>query len=450
MRKSLLRQFWDALRGRPETVPADVGAVLREAEYRTERLAAITRLAVVLFFGVLIVTASVALGRFNSWIVVIFGLNVGASLVAAWLTQPGTYRIWVPWALATLDGVMLVVILSGGALDVLGGTYAPAVTYSWALFLLLALTAMRYDARLVIYLSVLLAAILTGVMLAGSGVAVAPNDPFGETMAALHGPGPNTARLALLLVTGLILAAMVARGRRSIVEAVEAARRTANLSRHFAPPVATLLADSDSSALRCGRRQNAAILVADVRGFTALAERLDPASVAEFVNEFRRRATWAIESHGGIVDKFVGDNVMGVFGTIEPESEDAVRALAAAQTLVEAIDHWNNERQERGYPTVVVGVGLHYGPVFTGVLGTEERQEFTVIGDVVNTAHRIEELTKELGTALLVSAQLLEAAGVSSEDAGWISLPPQTLRGRTQSVHLLKASPQGEAGTSKY
>jgi adenylate cyclase len=389
--------------------------------------------------------ASMVLDRFNGWIVVILGLNVGGSLAAALLVRPGTYRKWMPWALATLDGVMLVVILSGGALDILGGAYAPAVTYSWALFLLMALTAIRYDTRLVIYLSVLFAAILAGVMLAGTGIAVAPNDPFGETMVALHGPGPNTARLALLLITGLILAAMVARGRRSIVEAVEAARRTANLSRHFAPPVAALLANTDSSALRHSRRQNTAILVADVRGFTALAERLDPARVAEFVNEFRRRTTWAIESHGGIIDKFVGDNVMGVFGAIEPGPEDAVRALAAAQTLAEAIDRWNIERQDHGYPSVVVGIGLHHGPVFTGVLGTEERQEFTVIGDVVNTAHRIEELTKELGTSLLVSAQVLEAAGVSPEDANWMPLPPQSLRGRSEPVQLFELSSQREA-----
>jgi adenylate cyclase len=418
---------------------------LREAEYRAERLAAKVRLAIVLLFGAQIATASLALGRLNAWIVLIYSLNVAATLVAALLTRPGLYRVWVPWVLATLDGATLVLILSGGAVEVLGGVFAPAVTYSWVLFLLLALTAMRYDAKLVIYSSLLFSTVLAWVMLADPGMMAAHNDPFGETMIALHGPGPNTARLTVLLLTGLILAGMVGRGRRSIVEAVEATRRTENLARQFARPVATLLADGEAAALRQGRRPNAAILIADVRGFTALAEQLDPASLVDFLNEFRRRSTWVIESHGGIVDKFVGDNVMGVFGAIEPGPEDAVHALAAAQCLLETISQWSKQRQQRGAPTVAFGIGLHYGPVFTGLLGTEERQEFTVIGDVVNTAHRIEELTKEHGTSLLVSAQILEAAGVSPEDACWMPLPPQALRGRSEPVQLFALSSRREA-----
>jgi len=444
MIRSRLMQSWASARRHPGDNRTSTRIALQEAEYRAERLAAKARLVIVVLFGAQIVAASLALGRFNTWIVVIYGLNVAATLVAAVLTRPGFYRRWVPWMLATLDGTTLLIILSGGAVEVLGGAFAPAVTYSWVLFLLLALTAMRYDARLVIYSSLLFSAVLAWVMLTGPATVTAPDSTFDETMNALHGPGPNTARLTVLLLTGLILAGMVARGRRSIVEAVEATRRIENLARQFARPVAALLADTEAVALKQGRRHNVAILFADVRGFTALAEQLEPAILVDFLSEFRRRSTWAIESHGGVVDKFVGDNVMGVFGAIDPGPEDAIHALEAAQNLLETINRWNEERQQQSAPPVALGIGLHYGPVFTGLVGTEERQEFTVIGDVVNTAHRIEGLTKELGTSLLVSAQIMEATGLSPEEAGWMPLPLQSLRGRTEPVRLfVRSSPHG-------
>lgn len=448
MIKPLLMRPWVSARHHPDDDRSSTRMALREAEYKAEHLAAKVRLAIVLLFGAQIAMASLALGRVNTWIIVIYGLNVAATLVAAVLTRPSLYRVWVPWTLATLDGATLLIILSGGAVEVLGGAFAPAMTYSWVLFLLLALTAMRYDARLVIYTSLLFSAVLAWVILADSGTTPASDSSFDETINALHGLGPNTARLTVLLLTGLILAGMVARGRRSIVEAVEATRRTENLARQFARPVARLLADAEDAALRQGRRHNVAILFADVRGFTALAEQLEPAPLVDFLNEFRRRSTWAIESQGGIVDKFVGDNVMGVFGAIDPGPEDAVHALTAAQRLLETINRWNEQRQQHGVFPVAIGIGLHYGPVFTGLVGTEERQEFTVMGDVVNTAHRIEELTKELGTSLLVSAQLMEAAGLSAEDGGWLPLPLQSLRGRSEPVRLfVRSSPNGARAT---
>jgi adenylate cyclase len=136
---------------------------------------------------------------------------------------------------------------------------------------------------------------------------------------------------------------------------------------------------------------------------------------------------------------------MGVFGAIDPGPEDAIHALKAAQLLLETINRWNEQRQQHGASPVALGIGLHYGPVFTGLVGTEERQEFTVIGDVVKAAHRIEELTKELGTSLLVSAQIMEVAGLSPEDAGWMPLPPQSLRGRSEPVRLFVRSFPDEA-----
>jgi hypothetical protein len=109
----------------------------------------------------------------------------------------------------------------------------------------------------------------------------------------------------LIALTTCVLAVTVGRARRTLVEAVIAARRSANLSRYFASGLVPLLADAEVKVLKRGRRQPAAILFADIRGFTAMSEQLEPAAIAEFLASFRSRATRAIERHGGIVDKFL-------------------------------------------------------------------------------------------------------------------------------------------------
>ena len=134
-----------------------------------------------------------------------------------------------------------------------------------------------------------------------------------------------------------MLALAVFRARLTLVRAVTTARERGNLARHFAQPVASILAAQSSAALRQGQQQPATVLFADIRGFTAMAEALAPADLARLLSAFRRRATRAIERHGGIVDKFIGDAVMAVFGVPEPGPNDARNALHAAVELLSEI-----------------------------------------------------------------------------------------------------------------
>jgi adenylate cyclase len=240
----------------------------------------------------------------------------------------------------------------------------------------------------------------------------------------------------LLALTTLVMAITVARGRRTLREAVVAARRSANLSRYVPSGLLPLLAEADVEALKHGRRQHAAILFADIRGFTALSGSLDPEAIVEFLASFRSRAMRAIEAHGGIVDKFVGDDVMGVFGVPIATPEDAANALAAGRALQAEIAAWNEKRRYVGRRPVSIGIGIHYGQVFAGVIEGGKRLEFTVIGDAVNTTHRIEDLTKSAGRPLLVSAELLEAAKTSCRSRDYHPLPAQTVRGRKEPLRL--------------
>jgi class 3 adenylate cyclase len=144
----------------------------------------------------------------------------------------------------------------------------------------------------------------------------------------------------------------------------------------------------------------------------------------------------AIEAHGGIVDKFVGDDVMGVFGVPNATPGDAANALAAGRALQAEIAAWNEKRRCAARRPVSIGIGIHYGQVFAGVIEGGKRLEFTVIGDAVNTAHRIEELTKTAGWPLLVSVELLEAAKTPCPSRDCHPLPAQMVRGRKEPLRV--------------
>jgi len=412
-------------------LPDEVRLVLAAADLAAERTAARVRLAALILIGLLLASLGWLSGVYRVHIAVIFALNAGVSVAAIVLARPGVFRSWVPWALATLDAAVVLGIMIYGDLNEHMLGYTPSLAVSWAIFVLLGLTAMRFKPALVLYLG--------GVFVCGIAVVIgfhpARPVPIGADLARLFDPEHNVVRLSLIALTAGVLAVTVGRGRRTLVEAVLAARRSANLSRYFASGLVPLLADAEVEVLKRGRRQPAAILFADIRGFTAMSEQLEPAAIAEFLGSFRLRATRAIERHGGIVDKFVGDDVMGVFGVPIANEGDAANALAAGRALMAEIEAWNHKRRSAGRRTLSIGIGVHYGEVFAGVIGDGERLEFTVIGDAVNSARRIEELTKTTGWAMLVSAELIEMAKPSL-DHGFHALPALTLRGRKESARL--------------
>jgi adenylate cyclase len=399
-------------------------------------------LGVLILIGLALVGLGALAGIYSEWIATIFAVNLGVSIAAVVLARTAAFRSWVPWTIATLDGAAVIgVIIFGASAERVPVSYTPALAVSWVMFLLIALTAMQLKAGLVVYLGGLLVAGLTAAMVLDvQQAALAPTDGVGATLELIFGPGHNAVRLSLVGLTALVVAITVARGRRTLLAAVIVARRSAHLSRYFASGLVPLLADAEVEELKRGRRQYAAILFADIRGFTALSERLDPEAIAEFLASFRGRATRAIEVNGGVVDKFVGDDVMGVFGVPAVTSEDAANALAAGWALQAEIAAWNEKRQSAGRRPVSVGIGIHYGQVFAGVIDGGQRLEFTVIGDAVNTAHRIEELTKTTGWSLLVSAELLEATKIPLSSRDCHPLLVQTVRGRKEPMRLFAPS----------
>jgi adenylate cyclase len=150
-------------------------------------------------------------------------------------------------------------------------------------------------------------------------------------------------------------------------------------------------------------------------------------------------------SHGGTVDKFIGDAIMAVFGSPIQRSDDAGRALRCAMEILEAAARWSLERESSGQAPVAIGIGAHYGEVFAGAVGCEHLREFTVIGDTVNVAQRLERLSGEVESPLVVSAALLQAAGAEKTDE-WRRLPPQQLKGHSEPIDAFFLAQNGARG----
>lgn len=233
----------------------------------------------------------------------------------------------------------------------------------------------------------------------------------------------SVSRIALLIwgVMAALAVALVLFGLSAAREAVQRRR----LSRFLPLELVSRLADDDDS-LRNGRRQQAVIVFVDMRGSTAIAEQLDPHQLSTFLSAYRRRVMRLARVYGGVVDKFIGDGALIVFGLPEPQHDDAARAVDFACDLVEVIARWN-EKGEHAVP-VRIGVGIHSGEVFSGIIGEEARYEFTVLGDTVNVAARLEQATKTVGVPILASEAV--RAAVQPTATQWREVSREPLRGR--------------------
>ncbi|HWB50781.1 MAG TPA: adenylate/guanylate cyclase domain-containing protein [Stellaceae bacterium] len=220
-----------------------------------------------------------------------------------------------------------------------------------------------------------------------------------------------------------------------------AERARANLARYFSPHFAAMLAERDEP-LGAVRRQNIAVLFCDIVGFTRMAEAMAPEAVVTLLRQFHDRMTAQIFACGGSVEKYIGDEIFAVFGVPEPTGEDAANALKCGQLMLAALNAWNDERETAGEARLGIGIGLNFGPAVLGDVGSEQTLSFTVIGDTVNTASRLQGLTRTLETPLVAADAVIAAINATPEHAAAALLErlrdggPQEVRGRSNAVHI--------------
>ena len=194
---------------------------------------------------------------------------------------------------------------------------------------------------------------------------------------------------------------------------VEGRSRRAMLSlfgEYVGPQLVERMARDPRSVRTDGGDKELTILFADIRGFTRMAETMEPQQLREYLNRFLTAMTDVIHRYNGTVDKYIGDAVMAFWGAPMDDARHADHAVAAALAMQEEVAHLNAEFARLGWPTLSVGIGLNTGVVRVGDMGSRARRAYTVIGDAVNLAARFEALTKQVDAGIVVGEATMRAA----------------------------------------
>jgi len=236
-----------------------------------------------------------------------------------------------------------------------------------------------------------------------------------------------------LLLAGAFAWAWLRRAREAESLFAETRRKLEQLQREFerfAPPdlVERLTAGRGDVA---PQRRQVTMLFADLRGFTSLCDRLDPGLTVSILNDYFRHMSGAIGRHHGHITELVGDGLLALFGALENNPWQCRDAVLAALDMRAALAAYNAELSAKSLPQLQFGIGIHSGEVIVGVMGAGELNKFTVTGDPINVASRVEGLTRDLGVDLLITEQVRAAL-----DAGFRvrPMPPTPVKGKPEPI----------------
>ncbi|HEY2849894.1 MAG TPA: adenylate/guanylate cyclase domain-containing protein [Gemmatimonadaceae bacterium] len=206
-----------------------------------------------------------------------------------------------------------------------------------------------------------------------------------------------------------------------------------NLARYFTPSVAERIVDSEDAVRPGGDKRPVAVLFSDIRGFTTISEQMNPFQMAKLLSDYFSDMVDCVFRHGGTLDKFMGDALMAQWGAPFGQPDDVDRALRAALDMLEALDKLNSKWAIEGRPTMQAGIGLNFGEVFAGNIGSERRLEYTVIGDTVNTASRL--CSAAAPGEILITEHFQQALASAPRTA---SVPELILKGKAHSVQVYR------------
>jgi adenylate cyclase len=441
----------------PLRAPAD----RLEAAIRAETVASLRRGAIArAVLAVLLLGIVGAMWR--QWFAVAWWAGIGflfAAIGAAQWRLAGSrhHRKWHAFLFATLDAALIAFLLLWP--NPLGPPMAFEIqmltrSYTFVFFtVLLAMSSLSFSWAVVLYTGT-----VSALFWAGSVIAIAlthesitdwgvdyswwnPDSRerfLNPRFISIRGMIQET---SVLILSAAVLAVAVWRANALMRRHAKSERERSLLARYFSPGVVDEIATEDRP-LGTVRSQNAAVLFADIVGFTRLSERLGAERTMALLREFHALSAAAVFAHDGTVDKYIGDAIMATFGTPRPGPADAANAIRCALALIDAVAAWNAERGSAGEEPLAIGIGVHYGPVVAGDMGDERRLEYAVIGDTVNVASRIEALTRERAVPALISAATLAAAGEIPAPARARLRPAAgaALRGRDQPVELWAAA----------
>lgn len=423
-------------------------AELRGAEQQGIRLALIGRFIVLaplaVWYG--------GIGTFNVDFVGIAGVGLFAipGILHYILIVRGWERPWHRYAFLTVDAAGIAVIAS--LIPLSTGDDIPQILIfrvhgAYFLFLLPAIAALSLSPGLVLYAGAAATAALWGSfswVVMGMTRTVSWGDlPAGADQATylrvfldpdFIGTGNRIEESIAILLTASLLALAVRRARRLVLDRAAANRQRAQIRSLFGQYVPGEVVNSllETPEALAPQTREASVLICDIEGFTGLSETRDPTAVIPILNGFFETATGVIARHQGVVVSFAGDAVLAVFNSPVPVVDHPAQAVRAARGLVAA-----TERETFSGHRLRIRVGVASGPVASGTVGGQRRQSWTVYGDTVNVAQRLEQLNKQLGTRVLVSDTVASAV----KDVTWADKGEHSLRGRAAPMAVFAPEP---------
>jgi adenylate cyclase len=417
-----LAEFRIALRGavashRHRALPAEVDATIRRQDASSEVLIRLIQLAIVLFFATLYLVAP-RTDAATDFRVVPYALGVYLALTIAALVWSMRRELpeWAILASIVLDiGLLMLLIWSFHVqYDQPASFYLKVPTFLYV-FIFIALRALRFEPRFVLF-----AGFVASVGWLGMVVYVPLSDRTGMVITRDYVEyltsnsvliGAEIDKVVSVLVVTAVLWLALRRARNLLIDSVAEGSAAANLSRFFDAPIASRIRLSDASALAKGVRREAAVLFVDLRGFTRLAAKLEPDAVIALLSAYRHQVGVIVHRNNGAIDKFQGDGIMAMFGTVNETSTYAADALRAVDEIVAAASTWG----EMGTPLEhlsqrSLGTAMVAGSVVFGSVGAGDRLEFTVVGPSVNLAAKLEKYNKVSGTRALTTAETYDLA----------------------------------------
>ncbi len=418
--------------------------IIAQSDLKAERLIAVLRmiLAALLFFGISFVlsqshSAGLEMRQFE-----LYGLLVGAicyftlGAVNFYFATEARLRPWMSWAF-NLGEVLLVSVQL--YVDVVDPATPSLLVFASPVMLVAALVicvqVLRFQIGLHIFSTVLLLGLCALIMFHDPQIGTSLSPQAEQELQLLYSLPPNVMRLIMLSAMAFLIGTAVYRSKRLIETVAKETEIAENRKRFLPNEIANSMSDENLNTLRLGEEKDIAVLFADIRGFTGISEQIGARKTAELLTQFRAIITDSATRNNGIVDKFIGDGALVIFGLNGDFKQSCRDAVDMAEDLLNAIENWNDGRAEQGLENIRLAIGIHAGPAVVGAFGDDRRLEFTAIGDTINTAARLEELAKHHDWTLVISRQTGQVAEVDEEK--FVLQEPIAIKGRLEPIEVL-------------
>ena len=451
-----LRSYGEAEQNLPERVQA----AIRRQQIESQRLISLLQLGVVVFFMLLAAIqpdqpAAVRDPDIVDPVPIVLGGYALFTLVRLYLSWRARLGPFVLYLSIVVDMALLLALIWSFHLEYgqPPSFYLKAPTMIY-LFIFIGLRVLSFRARYVVAAGITAAAgwaMLTAYAVYASGGREMITRDYVEYMTSNSILiGAEADKIIAILVVTVVLAAAMNQARRLVVRSATESAAARDLARFFSPEVALQITASEQVIeAGSGEAREAAIVFCDIRGFTRFSHTVSPSEVIAMLTEYQQALVPVILGYGGTIDKFMGDGIMATFGAVRPSETAAADALQAVDAVMEAAAAWNRYRAAEGLSAHRVNAAAAFGPIVFGAVGDVDRLEYTVIGDPVNQAAKLEKANRTQGVDALTDRGTFEAAVRQGYEGGSVEhRSGSRLEGFDEPVDLVVLAPRSSRPSS--